>query len=58
MRLNMKHGLGCRDALHLCAIRLEAGAAKPIGEICRLNKRVDIAGDRLPISDGNQIIII
>jgi hypothetical protein len=31
---------------------------KSIGEICRLKICVDIAGDRLPLSDGNEYIII
>jgi len=37
---------------------LGVGAAKPIGEISGLKMCVDIACDRLPISGGNEIIII
>ena len=58
MRPNMKRGSGRCDALHFCTIRLGAGLTKSIGEICRLKMRVDISGDRLPISDRNEIIII
>jgi|SaaInl0LU_22_DNA_1037365.scaffolds.fasta_scaffold02248_7 hypothetical protein len=58
MRPNMKRGSGRCDALHFCTIRQGAGLTKSIGEICRLKVRVDISGDRLPISDSNGIIII
>ena len=58
MRPNMKRGLGRCDALHFCTIRQGACLTKSIGEICRLKVRVDISGDRLPISDSNGIIII
>ena len=58
MRLNMKRGSGRCDALHFCTIRLGDGLIKSIGESCRLKMRFDISGDRPPISDSNEIIII
>ena len=58
MRLNMKRGSGRWDALHFCTIRLGDGLTKSMGESCRLKMRFDISGDRPPISDSNEIIII
>ena len=58
MRLNMKRRSGRCYVLHFCTIRLGAGLTKSIGESCSLKMRVDISGDRLPISDSKEIIII